>query len=80
MPLTQPTATFASQRQKESMPFKSRNNCKSLINLVLEDDQQMDGNDEDYDDNSFIMNNYESFSRARPNGNISNFTALEEIA
>ena len=35
MPMTQPTATFASQRQKDTMPFRSRNSRKSIINMVL---------------------------------------------
>ena len=35
--MTQPTATFASQRQRENMPFRNRNSRKSIINLVLED-------------------------------------------
>lgn len=38
MPLTQPTATFASQKQKENMPFRRRNNNKSIIAAVEEDE------------------------------------------
>lgn len=37
LPLTQPTATFASQKQKLNMPFKGRN-ANSEVNTVTEDD------------------------------------------
>ena len=46
MPLTQPTATFASQRQKQNyypsqIPFRSqREQQKSCINIILENDDE----------------------------------------
>jgi hypothetical protein len=46
MPLTQPTATFASQKQKDCMPFKGRNHFSNEINVVSEEVDNFTSEDE----------------------------------